>query len=250
MLTDLNNPPIVEVVCGFVFDELVALDPLLVGQFWSRKRGAYPKREVRPPVRTQPGFAILEGVGPVRSWLVSAGDEFVIQIQPDRFYFNWRRKGDAYPRFGTHEGRDGVLARASSEFAEFVAYCQEELKQAPVVRSVELAKIDLVRYSSDEELGQLVPSLTAFRTWTKSGSPEINIQIAERSDETDLLVLISNAVVTPDLSSAVRVETRASRALTGGEPEKVFGQMNLVLNATFERVFSEAAMKRFREVSA
>lgn len=250
MLSDLKNPPIVEVVCGVVFDELVGLDPLVVGQFWSAKRSVYPKREVHPPVRTQPGFAIHEGVGPVRSWLVSSGDEFVIQIQPDRFYFNWRRKGETYPRFGDHGSGRGMLSRATAEFDDFVGFCKRELNQSPEIRSAELAKIDLVRYSTDEELGQLIPSVTAFRQWTKSESPDINIQIAERSDETDLITLISNAVVTPDLSTAVRVETRASRAIAGNDLRSVFEGMNSMLNATFERLFSETAINRFREASA
>lgn len=248
MLNDLKNPPIVEVVCGFVFDELSAMDPMLVGQFWSRKRADYPKHDVRPPVR-QPGFAILEGIGPIRSWFISKGDESVIQIQPDRFYFNWRRQGDEYPRFGDHDGREGVLAHALTEYGQFAAYCVEELGQPPALRGLELAKIDLVPYANEEELGQLVPSITSFRTWTKTASPDFNIQVAERSGDTELVVLMSNAVVTPDLSAAIRVETRASRPVTNEDPKQSFKQMNVLLNETFARLFSEAAMKRFREVS-
>jgi uncharacterized protein (TIGR04255 family) len=246
MLSKLKNPPIVEVVCGFVFEEL-GLDPLLVGQYWSRRRDQYPKREIHPPVRPQPGLTIVEGIGPIRSWFVSVGDETVLQIQPDRFYFNWRRRGDEYPRFGDHDGRQGVLGRALGEFGAFSAYCEAELNVAPQLRIVELAKINLVRYLNGDELGQLIPSIAALRACTITGGPDVNVQIGERSVDTDLLTLISSPVM-PDLSAALRVEIRASRnASSPLHLHTAFTEMNENLNGLFEKLFSPAAMDRFRE---
>lgn len=246
MLSALKVPPIVEVVCGFHFDELSQLDPLLVGQFWATKRQAYPKREVRPPVREVVGLTVSEGIGPMRSWLVSAGDEFVIQIQPDRFYFNWRKHGDVYPRFGDHDGGKGVLSRALTEFEDFAQFCRVELGSTPATSRVELAKIDVVRYSSVTALGELLPLVDALRQWTKSDAPEINVHLAERVDNTDVLVLVSNAFVTPDLSGAVRLETRAARMLEEESPSQVFTALNVTVNGIFEKLFSAAAMKMFR----
>src|SRR5207249_11511395 len=34
-----------------------------------------------------------------RVWFISNGDNELIQLQLDRFYYNWRRRGDEYPRY-------------------------------------------------------------------------------------------------------------------------------------------------------
>lgn len=242
----LKNPPIVEVVCGFFFDELSGLDPMLVGQFWAGKREAYKKRELRAPVREARGFTLTEGVGPIRCWLVSAGDEFVVQIQPDRFYFNWRRRGDVYPRFGTHEGRAGVLQRALDEFGEFADFCEKELGVRPAPVRSELAKIDDVIFETMDALSADLPIVAAVKPWTKSGAPEINVKIAEQVGDVDVMVTLSNALVTPDLRSAVRVETRAGAPLGDRAPKEAFLALNEVVNGLFASLFSPSAMERFR----
>ena len=115
----LKDPPIVEVVCGFFFPALAGLDPILIGKYWAEHKEAhgYPKRQLQPPVADRPGFFLGDGVGPLRSWLVSGTDEYLLQIQPDRFYFNWRKREGAYPHFNDYEPTKGVLSRSLLELA-------------------------------------------------------------------------------------------------------------------------------------
>jgi len=245
-LGQLKSPPIIEVVCGFFFDALPNLDAMLVGQFWAGKKDTYSKRELRPPVTESAGFVVSEGVGPVRCWLVSAGDEFVVQIQPDRFYFNWRRRGDVYPRFGTHDGKKGVLQRALDEFAEFTEFCSSELGTRPVANQVELAKIDDVVFETLDALSADLPIVDAIKPWTKSGTPEIHVKIADQIGDAEVVVTLSNTVMTADLKSAVRVETRATQRVGPTDAKQAFESLNEVVNGLFHKLFSAAAIDRFR----
>jgi hypothetical protein len=45
----LERPPIVEVVCGLVFDPL-PLDGMLLGVYWDERKDDFPKRSLQPPL--------------------------------------------------------------------------------------------------------------------------------------------------------------------------------------------------------
>ncbi len=122
----LKDPPIVEVVCGFFFSPLPGLDPLMVGKYWAeqKEKSGYKNRQLQPPVTDRPGLTFADGVAPVRSMLISDTDEYVLQIQPDRFYFNWRRReGHHYPHFNDYKEGEGVLTKGLREFAKLVDCC-------------------------------------------------------------------------------------------------------------------------------
>ena len=245
-LPSLKHPPIVEVVCGFFFEAMPGIDPMLVGEFGAGKKSIYTTHALKPPVSEVAGLLVSEGVGPLRCWLVSAGGEFVVQIQPDRFYFNWRRRGDVYPRFGTHEGKAGVLQRALDEFAEFTTFCDRELGVRPTVNQVELAKIDDVVFDTLETLSADLPLVAAIKPWTRSGAPEIHVKLADQIGDVDVVVTLSNTHVTTDLQSAVRVETRATRQVGAADPKAVFESLNQAVNDLFRNLFSDIAIARFR----
>jgi uncharacterized protein (TIGR04255 family) len=114
-LEKLSSPPIVEVICGVFFSPLPNFDPVVAGTYWQQRRADFPGHSIHPAAGAPPGLVI--GTPPLRTWLISSNDgPFVIQVQADRFYLNWRRRGDAYPRFSTEHG---LLERTLREFALF-----------------------------------------------------------------------------------------------------------------------------------
>ena len=104
-----------------------------------------------------------DGVGPLRAWLVSTPDDYVLQIQPDRFYFNWRKREGAYPHFGDYEPTKGVLSRSLSELAELGDFTLGALGQKPKPTQLELAKIDFLvspkHWSDHADLAKVLPVL-------------------------------------------------------------------------------------------
>jgi hypothetical protein len=101
-----------EVVLGVQFAKpVVDLDALAT--FGLRVRDELPGRSQQDPLpRVQETFAaqpeprtirfqVMPGSVLPRAWFISADDRQLVQLQADRFVFNWRRMGpdDRYPRY-------------------------------------------------------------------------------------------------------------------------------------------------------
>lgn len=118
---------------GFQFERL----PLTVahlGLLWQKYRDRLPQVEERPPlepvverfgVRARPlssRIALLEQAPPVRLWFSNTEGDELVQVQPDRFIFNWRRRDDGheYPRYQV------VLQGFESALEKFVEFLREQ----------------------------------------------------------------------------------------------------------------------------
>lgn len=242
-----KKPPIVEVVMGVFFEPIAALDAMLLGTYWSERKSDYPKRKLAPAVADRPGLLVSAGVTPTRCWLESDDEQYLVQLQPDRFYFNWRRRHADYPRFGDYGGESGVCARGLREYEQFAGFCLREAEARPTVRRVELNKVDRVRYADRDELAKLVPLTAHLAPLVRSADPELDLRIAERHEEVDLLVQLTAAVMTPDLVPTLHVELRAS--VTCDEPTaEIFSRLEGFVDAPFEELFSDEARRRFEPV--
>lgn len=95
-----DDPPIQEVVLGRKY--LPREDFLLpyFGAFWAQVRGEFPKTQHAAPI-----IDAAEDLGGVtllpRVWFISKDDSRLIQLQQDRFHYNWRHTGNGkeYVRF-------------------------------------------------------------------------------------------------------------------------------------------------------
>lgn len=59
-----------------------------------------------------------------RTFLLSGDGEYLLQIQNNRFFRNWRRRVDAYPHF------DDLAATFRSDLALFQSFLEEAKLQA------------------------------------------------------------------------------------------------------------------------
>jgi len=100
-LPSYKNPPVDEVVCGFRFEPLRDLKVPHIGLLWEKFRSEYPTTQHAVPIAIDNSLAIDEATGiPLpRIWFISKADNELIQFQSDRFYYNWRHRGDDYPRY-------------------------------------------------------------------------------------------------------------------------------------------------------
>jgi hypothetical protein len=228
----LKDPPIVEVVCGFFFPALPGLDPLFVGKYWAevKEKAGFRRGPLQPAVSDRPGIVLGDGVGPLRSWLVSETDEYVLQIQADRVYFNWRRRQGEYPHFRNDGGKEGVLTKSVRELAELSAFCEKSLGVKPAPVRLELAKID-----------QLVPLVLPIAKIARSAEPIVNLNVIESRDGHDVLFQMTNAALGPGGQPSVQLETRTSAPCEGGELADSFRAMNDVVNEVFFGMIDDAA---------
>jgi uncharacterized protein (TIGR04255 family) len=109
-LPEYDKPPVIEVVCGVLFQELNGLLAAHVGKLWEKFQPEYVKvRETSP---LAPAIEILGEVSAAqirltdipplaRTWFMTESENGIVQIQRDRFIHNWKRVGpkDEYPRY-------------------------------------------------------------------------------------------------------------------------------------------------------
>jgi len=208
-----------------------------VGKYWGQRAGKFPSRQIQPPVTDRQGLALVEGIGPLRCWLVSENDEYVLQIQPDRFYFNWRKRKTAYPHFNDYGGTEGVLSGSIREFETFAAFCGSELGHVPKPARVDLAKIDLLvqqqHWTDFRDLAKLLPVLKHVGKVIKSAEPSIQMKLFEVRETLEVHFQIASALAAADLTPAIQMETRAA----GDVGQFALRDKFLALNAAVNDIF-------------
>ncbi|HYF50752.1 MAG TPA: TIGR04255 family protein [Planctomycetota bacterium] len=123
---EFKDPPVSEVVCGVHFQVKQRLRTVDIGRFWSRIRQDFPKVEEQQPLFDLVGDRDqVFDIPPIRRvWMISDDAHWLIQLQENRFYLNWRKlEGSAaapYPRYPT------VLNRFQQMWSDFKQWLNEE----------------------------------------------------------------------------------------------------------------------------
>jgi hypothetical protein len=191
--------------------------------------------------------------------LISDDGAFVMQVQPDRFYLNWRRREPAaeYPRFSDRDGRQGVLSRVLREFTVFAHFCKSTVGIEPIPARIELAKVDLlaegVHWSGFRDLADLLPWLKPFTAFSRSDDHVFAVRFEEPRAGGKLSVTLgsaSNATFFPSSRRAVKLETRVVKAVSGTSAplQGLFQEANVELNNVFaELIPIEQRERRFNK---
>jgi uncharacterized protein (TIGR04255 family) len=150
-LPDYERPPIDEVAIGVQFVMPIAgFADAHAGVFWQTVISEYPKVEPQPRVESPPEvldqpagtiplpFPLFTAPHGARTFLISEDDAYLLQIQNNRFYRNWRRRDEAYPHFDELEH---AFRSCYASFSEFVS--AEGLSQ-PVVRQIDVTYINWI----------------------------------------------------------------------------------------------------------
>lgn len=125
-----KKPPVVEVACGIVFNELKGLLVPHFGLLWEKFKSEYPICQEQPeleakieifsesPIVTE--FAFSDTPPLPRIWFLREQKDRIIQIQRNRFLHNWRKVNpdDEYPMFDTVVQ---IFKQHLSTFKEFLA---------------------------------------------------------------------------------------------------------------------------------
>lgn len=129
MKIDFERPPINEVSIGMQFAPLINFRSEHVGLFWSGLREDFPQvQQALPFGKVAPPIDIFPMP---RFWFISKDDATLLQIQKGGFWFNWRLRGEEYPRF---QKIFNSFRRYREEFVRFLT------------ANLLAAKLDQVRY--------------------------------------------------------------------------------------------------------
>jgi len=140
-LPDYEVPPIDEVAIGVQLVSPIEgfVDPH-AGLFWERVKDRYPKAETHPRVESMPQpFALNPNLPPPlsfpfspnagsRTFLISDDDAYLLQIQNNRFFRNWRRRQEQeYPHF------DELASDFQADLLVFRSFLADEgLRERPI----------------------------------------------------------------------------------------------------------------------
>jgi uncharacterized protein (TIGR04255 family) len=136
-----KNPPVAETVFSVQFEGLPA-QSVRLSQYWPKVRNRFPNIGVAPPLPTvfepqylTPSFQPLSVSFDQDNRVILEGDDHLLQIQSNRFLFNWRRSSPStsYPGFEVNFPRfkdefDGFRSFAKSDgIGEIQGFNQFEL---------------------------------------------------------------------------------------------------------------------------
>lgn len=244
-----RQPPLEEVVCGVYFPPLPGLTAITIGAYWLERRDQFPKQTVQPAIDASPFFVAGPGIlHNVRCWLTSAEDDYLLQIQSDRFYLNWRKKASDYPRF------KAICERFESELERFAAFCERALGARPQADRFELAKIDVLHrdmhWSDFDDLGTLIPVMKQLPRTDPTKVSTVAVRLSEDVAEGDLTTVLQlQKVAGAANKSVVRIETSLVGRLSG-DPHETMRRANRMINGAFFALVSPGEFRRFDGATA
>ncbi len=207
-LPNYCNPPVIEVAYGVSFNPLTALKAPHTGVFWSSIRDAFPEVQHAVPVGPLPKEFDMGNLPLPRIWFISEDENYLVQLQNNRFLYNWRimRPSDAYPRF------EAVQKGFKKYFALFENFVESAGLGDLELQSYELTYINHIerkgKYKNPRHISAIFPDLRwkfpakrflpipSHLTWSvgfefgEKGRLAANLKTAYRnSDQQELFVL-------------------------------------------------------------
>ncbi len=166
-LPSFGKPPVTEVAIAVQFREIRGLTGPRMGLLWQLYRKSFPKMEVHPalaPRFERSGSASAKrldvkfGIPAPRVWFIGSNEAHLVQVQQDRFVFNWRRiEGEDYPRYGR------VRALFFQNYGIFQEFLVDEGLDNPRPNQWELTYVNRIPagegWHRHSELGLVLPLL-------------------------------------------------------------------------------------------
>jgi len=147
-IPDFASPPVVELVLGAQFSPLTKLTSAHYGLFW-RELGpewvdpadALPIDDQfelfdRPRPEPSRGIDLRPARFPARLMIGHRDQDRLIQLQPTRFHFNWRRRAGFYPSYRR------LISEFTAMFDRFERFVEDRRLGSVLVNQWELTYVD------------------------------------------------------------------------------------------------------------
>lgn len=151
-----QKPPVVEVVCGAAFGTLDAMKAPHIGLFWQMLPKKFSRVEEVTPIASaafqDDGVALEFSNLPdlPRIWFIAEGERELIQLQRDRFLYNWKdeRAAASYPEF------DNIFPSFLGYLKNFEEFVSTEALGDLEYRQFELTYVNHIPVNSVESIVQ------------------------------------------------------------------------------------------------
>ncbi|MGH9839321.1 MAG: TIGR04255 family protein [Blastocatellia bacterium] len=177
-LPKFDAPPVVEMVLGVEFADLLGWDIPHYGLFWGMIRDNYRHCTVKEPLLSQIetfgdqgkreinlNFPLV-GPLPVRCWYANEAQTWLIQIQRDRFVQNWRKTPDnvEYSHYGQ------VRQRFEGEFQRFKDFVSSEKIGDLQIRQCEVTYVNHIEPDEGQDALSKLAEILPCWSGSTSGS--------------------------------------------------------------------------------
>jgi len=186
------------------------------GQFWTSMRNEYPLFEDKPPIAegAQGRVEVLEMPPLRRMFLLNSDASYLMQIQPDRFFHNWRKTTDEshYPHFEANKQR---FLSAWRRFTEFTTGNQ---LGSPEITHYELTYVNQIL----SDPGTFPPGIEKFVplfSWSGARSEKflpdpnkvaLDLSFALPQDKGRLRIVMNHGIRTGDNRDVMQMQFSAS----------------------------------------
>lgn len=217
-LPEFEEPPIVENVVGVEFAELSNWSIMSFAEFWQVIQEEYPRYETQPPVTTTSARDLVLEYGfpgkfPVRFWFHHFSEAQLLQVQNDRFLYNWRKyiTEGTYPRY-----EKTIRPEFIKEWKRFCEFLQRKGIEYPQIKKCEITYVN--HFERSREWDSLEDMSEMFCFWQKSTSDiflpsasSLAFQIVYPISEIDgnLLVNVQPAIRNSDSKDIIQLSLTA-----------------------------------------
>lgn len=171
-----NNSPVIETVLGVEFKPLIQWQIPHFGLYWNRIRSNYQLYAVQPPLPGQVEkfgeevntLTITLGSQPeARCWFFDNKQDWLLQVQNNRFLSNWKRKTPAYPKY------KGFCERFDKQWGKFNEFLKSENLGEPELLQCEVTYINHIDVDVDfNDLCKIFPVWNGFKKGGFLPAPE------------------------------------------------------------------------------
>ena len=246
-LPEYKNPPVVEVVAGIQFENIKAIKVPHLTAFWDKiGRKNFPEiqdLDILPKLNQEPGFFLLQDIELPRHWFISKDKNSLIQIQRDRFLYNWKKQSDnstPYPRYGN-------FIKCFNEFYnKFEISLKDSKLPTPDIEMLELTYINSIPLADFGDLSKVARLLSGMAWNDKISLPSprgLNWVWWFEIDElkAKMKVIIVSAQQVEDGTPIIRMEL----SVRGPAPSKNIKDCQKWFDGSHERI-----VKSFDELTA
>ncbi len=169
-----SKPPVLETVIGVQFPEIPGFQSVHFGLYWETIREGFASFQEQPRIPPaveqfprnpfgSPGLLLTSGHAANRMWYTSAGKNRLLQVQPDRFLYNWRAQPTS--QYTTYEENNGVFLK---EFEGFCRFCLVQGLEQPVPNLCEVTYVNHIDPEEGESASELFGRVFTGLRWELS----------------------------------------------------------------------------------
>jgi uncharacterized protein (TIGR04255 family) len=235
-IRDYDKPPVIETVLSIQFTPIHEFTVLLFGIFWNKIRKEYPHSEFRPPLgqtkeefgkfpkSSDLGFELVTEPS-IRCWFVHADRNQLIQIQKDRFIYNWKKASDEeeYPRY------ERIKERCLFEWNRFLEFLEEEKLGKPAANQCEVTYVNHIDYEKGwktfGELSKLISPWSGSYSGTFLPMPEtvgLNVSYLLRENQGRLYISMQSVIRARDAKEVLQLSLTARGAPASSTTDDIF----------------------------